>query len=77
MNETIMLPVDYQGSTIELPLTIVPMGYTYQLHVDLEDKKLIFEKDDHGQYRVIDLSPDSGKNDRGLIQAILETLRSL
>ncbi len=72
-----MLPVEYQGEIIELPLTIVPLGYTYQLHVQLEAKKLIFEKDDEGQYRVIELSGELGTENRSLVQAILKTLQAL
>lgn len=77
MNETITLPVEYKGGTIELPLTIVPLGYTYQLHVELTGKKLIFEKDDDGEYRVIDASGSASKEDRELVQAVLQTLQAL
>ncbi|QRR00058.1 hypothetical protein [Dyadobacter sandarakinus] len=78
MNETIMLPVDYQGETIELPLNIVTLGYTYQLHIQVQGRTLIFEKDDEGQYRVIDLSGSGPDHvDKHLITAILETLQGL
>lgn len=77
MNETIMLPVEYMGTTHELPLTIVPQGYTYQLHVQVEDKMLILEKDDEGEYRVMSLSGDSEKVNKSLVAAIVATLQSL
>ena len=77
MNETVTLPIEYKGEIIELPLTIVPLGYTYQLHVQLNEKKLVFEKDDEGQYRVIDLSGDLDKDHKNLVQAILATLEAL
>lgn len=77
MNEVIMLPVEHQGETIELPLTIVPQGYTYQLHVEVQGKTLIFEKDDQGDYRVIDMSANQDHVSKSLVMAILATLQSL
>lgn len=77
MNETIMLPVEYLGATRELPLTIVPLGYTYQLHIQVEERTLIFEKDDEGEYRVIDAGHHDGRIDKGLIAAIVDTLSAL
>ena len=77
MNETIMLPVDYQDETIELPLTIVPQGYTYQLHIEVEERTLIFEKDDQGDYRVIDMTGGQEHVSKSLVLAILETLQAL
>ncbi len=77
MNETIMLPVEYQGTSHELPLTIVPLGYTYQLHIEVEGKTLIFEKDDQGEYRVIDAGHDRGAVSKGLVAAIVATLQAL
>ncbi len=44
MNEIHVLPVEYLGATIELPLTIITLGYTYQLQIEIEGKKLVFEK---------------------------------
>jgi len=77
MNETIMLPVEHMGTTYDLPLTIVPLGYTYQLHVQIEGKTLILEKDDLGEYRVMDMSGNSKKVDKSFIAAIVATLQSL
>jgi len=77
MNETIMLPVEYMGDSHELPLTIVPLGYTYQLHIQVEGKTLIFEKDDQGEYRVIDAVHDASGASKGLVAAIVATLQAL
>ena len=77
MNETHVLPVEYLGETIELPLTIITHGYTYRLQVEIEGKKLVFEKDDQGEYRVIDESNGSGQISRSLVSAILATLKEL
>ncbi|MET7258844.1 hypothetical protein ACWKW6_25795 [Dyadobacter jiangsuensis] len=77
MNETMMLPVEYLGASHELPLTIVPLGYTYQLHIEVEGKTLIFEKDDQGEYRVIDTDNNSGAISKGFVAAIVATLQAL
>ena len=77
MNETIMLPIGYRGVTREWPLTIVPLGYTYQLHIQVEGRTLVFEKDDEGEYRVIDAAHHDGHIDKGLVAAIVDTLRAL
>lgn len=77
MNETIMLPVEYQDEILELPLTIVPLGYTYQLHILVNGKTLIFEKDDEGEYRVIGNAEHQGPVNRKLVSAIVATLRAI
>lgn len=77
MNETIMLPVDYLGEVQEFALTIVPLGYTYQLHILIQGRTLIFEKDDQGEYRVINTAADTGDVNRGLVAAIVATLQAI
>jgi hypothetical protein len=77
MNEVMILPVDYLGKVYELPLTVVPRGYTYQLHVAINEHVVILEKDDHGEYRVIGKSDDASNIDKGIIAAIVATLQGL
>lgn len=77
MTESILLPVSYLGITHEFPLELVTLGYTYQLHIQVEGRKLIFEKDEDRAYRVIDASGDANHIDKGLINAIISTLDSL
>ena len=77
MNETMMIPVEYLGASHELPLTIVPLGYTYQLHIEVEGKTLIFEKDDQGEYSVIDAANHNGAVSKGFVAAIVATLQAL
>ncbi len=77
MDETIMLPVAYQGEVHEFPLTIVPLGYTYQLHILVEGRNLIFEKDDQGEYRAIDTEQRQAAFSKGLVAAIVNTLQAL
>lgn len=77
MNETIMLPVEYQGETVELPLTIVQLGYTYQLHIQVNERILIFEKDDEGEYRVIGNDAGQGTVSNKLVSAIVATLEAI
>lgn len=53
------------------------MTYTYQLHAEIDERKLIFEKDDEGKFRVIDQSGDVTPVEKGLILAIISTLDNL
>lgn len=77
MTESIILPVPYLGTTHEFPLELVTLGYTYQLHILVEGRTLIFEKDEDREYRVIDASGDANHIDKALINAIISTLDSL
>lgn len=77
MNEPIPFPIEYLGAIHELPLTIVQTGYTYQLHIQVSDHILVFEKDDAGAYRVIDSSGGHASINKGLIQAIISALEKL
>ncbi|MCF2506829.1 hypothetical protein L0663_25790 [Dyadobacter sp. CY107] len=77
MNETMMLPVEHRGTAYEFPLTIVTLGYTYQLHVQIEGKTLIFEMDDQHQYRVLSQAGDVKEVNKSLVEAIVSTLQSL
>ena len=74
MDEPILIPVEYQGEILEIPVTVASYSYTYQLHMQVEGQSLIFEKDDEGRFRVINMTPESSKIDKGLIQAIVDTI---
>lgn len=71
MNEQIQLPVEHVGVNYEFPLTIVPLGYTYQLHIEANDQVLIFEKDDAGAYWAIGSGSEVRSIDKGLITLLL------
>jgi len=77
MNETITISVEHLGATHEIPITIVPLGYTYQLHLQMEDDTLILEKDEDGEYRAIYPSFKSSQANHSLILAVIATLKSI
>ena len=77
MNETIMISVEHMGATHDIPLTIVPLGYTYQLHVQIENETLILEKDEEGEFRAIYKSFDNSQANHSLILAVIATLKSI
>ena len=77
MNETTTISVEHLGATYEIPLTIVPLGYTYQLHLQIEDETLILEKDEEGEYRAIDPSFENGRANHSLVLSIIATLKSI
>ena len=79
-DEQHILPITYKGEELEFPLQIVPMGFTYKFIVTVGDAKLIYEKDDEGEYRAMLADPNvfTGKMpDRELLIAINEVLQSL
>jgi hypothetical protein len=77
MNEPITFPVEHLGVTYEFPLTIVQRGYTYQLHIGVNDQVLIFERDDSGEYRVTSGASDKRLIDKSLIGSIIAALEEL
>lgn len=77
MNEPIPLPVEHLGVSYEFPLTLVQLGYIYQLHKEVNGQVLIFEKDDAGEYRVISNTGEQRQVDKKLIGSIIATLEEL
>lgn len=77
MNEPIPLPVKHLGVSYEFPLTLVKLGYIYQLHIEVNGHVLIFEKDDAGEYRVISSVGEQKSIDKSLITSIIATLEEL
>lgn len=77
MNEPIPFPVEHLGITYEFGLTLVQLGYIYQLHIEVNGQMLIFEKDDEGAYRVISSDGQQKPVDKGLITSIIATLQKL
>jgi hypothetical protein len=77
MNEPILLPVTYLSQELELPLSVVPWGYSYQLHIEISDRVLIFEKDENREYRVIDNSGITKPVDQRFVEAIIDSLNAI
>jgi len=77
MNEPFLLPVSYNNTSLELPARLVMLGYTYQFHIEVEGKMLVFEKDEERNYRVIDNTPDIKPPGKLLVEAIIRSLIAL
>jgi len=78
--ENHILPVTYRGQELEFPLQILQTGYTLKFVVTIGEAKMIFEKDDQGEYRAILAEAETYKGkmpEQGLLAAIHEVLQSL
>lgn len=80
MNESILLPVTFDGKDYEFETTLVPFGYLHRFIMTVEDIELTFEMDEERNYRVLDTTQDQMASSRikpGLLQAIVDRLQSL
>ena len=79
MDDSFIIPVEYQGKELELEAQLLRMGYIYKIKVITgEGVEVIFEKDDEGNFRAIlpDGADEKNRNnvDVYLLQAIAQTL---
>ncbi|MBL7736456.1 MAG: hypothetical protein JNL51_13430 [Chitinophagaceae bacterium] len=75
MDELFELPVDYKGGEIVLPGKLVRRGYSYRLHISVEEVDVVFEPDEERNFRAIIDNPDlQGKINIDLVRAIGEAL---
>ncbi len=78
MQEGFELPVVYKGEELEFGSRLVISGYVYQFIIIVNDRELVFEKDDAGEYRVVNYTPDvSVTVNAGLLEAIIVSLREI
>ena len=77
MEESFLLSVPYNGRTHEVTTKFIRLGFIYQFHIGIEDRVLIFERDEERNYKVIDITPNSNRIDKSLLQVIVEKLSSL
>jgi len=75
MEEPILLPVDYKGEELEFEMKI-QTGYIPRAEVLIDGIPVIFEPDNEGLYRAVQLD-QSKKLDIGLLQAIAGQLETL
>ena len=80
MNEDFELPVDYKGKEILLTARLLQQGYGYKIEVEVGEMKLLFEKDDHGDWRAL-TEPGKevafGQIDVELLKAIAASLTQI
>jgi hypothetical protein len=80
MNEDFELPVDYKGKEILFTARLLQQGFSYKIEVDVTTTKLLFEKDDQGDWRVIANTEQEsayGKTDVELLKAIAASLEQI
>ncbi|MDB5206694.1 MAG: hypothetical protein JWR72_1769 [Flavisolibacter sp.] len=79
MNEDFELPVDYKGNESFFTARLLPQGYTYKIEVEIAEAKVLFEKDDQGEWRaLIDPEKDtSEKIDIELLKAVVASLEAI
>jgi len=78
MQEGFELPVVYKGEELEFGARLVISGYVYQFIIIVNDRELVFEKDDAGEYRVVNYTPDvSVTVNTELLEAIIASLKEI
>jgi hypothetical protein len=80
MNEDFELPVAYKGKELLLIARLLQQGYTYKIEVEVGGIKLMFEKDDEGNWRALtDPEKDATYNniDVELFKAIAVSLEAI
>lgn len=75
MNEPMLLPVDHNGEELEFEMKI-QSGYVPRAEIIIDGIPLIFEPDNEGRYRAIQID-QSKKLDTNLLQAISAQLEIL
>ena len=71
--DELLLPLNYQGEELELPVKMYPYGYTFRVEVIVGEAVVIFEPDEEGRYRAL---ADKAM-DVGLLKVIAGALRKL
>jgi hypothetical protein len=78
MEEGFSLPVIFKGEEIAFNARLVINGYLFRFIIIIDDRELVVEKDDEGNYRVVNYSPDIPMHvDMGLLEAIVKSLKKI
>ncbi len=82
MDESLEIPVSYQGQELSFPCRVVRSGYNYTFQVEVEGRLITFEPDEEGNYRAaLGASALTGREDAkidtGLLQSIAEVIESV
>jgi hypothetical protein len=52
-DESFNLPIEYNGREIILPGTLKRRGYSYKIHIEVNEQEIIFEPDEERNFRAI------------------------
>ena len=78
MDEPFILPVAYNGNTLELESRLVIQGYMHKFFIMIDGNEYLFELDDNREYRAIQHIQNNKKEvDYSLLQAVIEKLLEL
>ena len=53
MDDSLFIPVEFNGQQMELPARVVQAGYTIKLEVEIDGSKVIFEPDEERNWRAV------------------------
>jgi hypothetical protein len=80
MEDVLMLPVRHKGEDLEFPFRVAAQGFSHRYIFIINEIEIIYEQDDHGEFRAIVHHPEEVKAklpERGLLEAIGDTLRQI
>lgn len=77
MENSFTLSFVHDNKTYNLNTKFIRLGFISQFHIAIENKTLIFERDEEHQYRVIDTDPKGSEVDKDLLQAVISNLSKL
>lgn len=77
MEDSFILNVSYNGKTEPLQTKLIRLGFTYQFHIGIMGRTLIFERDEERNYRVIDTDSHGKQVDPAFLQAVIDTLSDI
>jgi hypothetical protein len=80
MNDSTLLPVNYNNKTYQFPIRIVNFGYVAKIEIEIDETKVLFERDDEHNWRAglsYEDTQAGKKIDGGLLQAIAEVIEQV
>lgn len=77
MEDSFIPIVGHKGKTEELQKKLIRLGFTYQFHIGIMKRTLIFERNEERNYRVIDTDSRGKQIDQDFLQAVINTLSDI
>ena len=76
MDQSFLLPIELNGTELDLPTRLVQTGFTRKFVIAVDDKNLTVETDEEGELRIL-MEADSEMPGKDMIEAIVSTLKKL
>ncbi len=80
MDDDFYLPVQYNGTEVQLKTRLLQSGYVHRFEVELNELIILFEPDEERNYRALvepHLADKLKRSDVDLIRAVAEALEKL